>query len=92
MQYLLTEEEYRDLQDGIRREQDRLQEILGDLCKRVACNEPLDLKAQPWDNADWIAGLNGKPWGCIYVKEHDSGYCDKCPVQNVCPLPKDYSK
>lgn len=29
----------------------------------------------------------------IHVNRNESyGYCDHCPVQGICPLPKDYSK
>ena len=48
----------------------------------------------PTDNTAFIGSWDGKsPYGCIHVNRKDSyGYCDRCPVQGICPQPKEYSK
>lgn len=73
MQYLLTEEEYRELKrkaDG-KEEESRLQV----LCTFVANR----LQVPGW-------GAQNQPWGCILstTREH---VCDHCPVQDYCPYP-----
>lgn len=82
MQYILSEQEYRDLTA-----QAQLVTIskaeLQKLCTKIADEMPVK----------W--GWNGpdpKPWGCILSKDGE-WYCDKCPVQQICPEPfKEWSK
>lgn len=84
MQYILTEQEYAEL----KREQsakakvsaDRLQEI----CTLAAQHIPVP--------CDWSQDKQPRPWGCILANPR-SGYCDDCPVSDVCPNPrKEWSK
>lgn len=80
MQYLLSEEEM----EAVRRE--RLEharmpnlEELTNVVKHIATTA--------------IPEGRTTPYGCIRVDRRNSyGYCDKCPVLGICPLPKDFSK
>lgn len=91
MQYILSEEEMA----AIRNEREALRKIpchselviaLENVCKMVAST------MIPTEHTSRI-GKRDKPYGCIHVNPRESyGYCDKCPVQGICPLPKDYSK
>jgi hypothetical protein len=40
--------------------------------------------------ADSVTLESSKPWGCIHTKK--GGYCDLCPVRDVCPSKKRWSK
>lgn len=77
MQYILTEDEYKELSSkkswktGLNVSEKRLQE----LCTKIANEMPVK-----WG---W-GGPEPKPWGCI-LTEDDEWYCDKCPVQDICP-------
>lgn len=56
-------------------------QLLGDECKRIATTVIPDIEGR------------STPYGCIHVDRRSSyGYCDRCPVQKICPLPKDFSK
>lgn len=57
-------------------------QLLGDECKRLATTViPTDIPGRV------------TPYGCIHVDRRNSyGYCDKCPLRKICPLPKDFSK
>lgn len=85
MQYILTKEEYdelalkKDWRTGLNVTQKRLQE----LCTKIANEMPVI-----WG---W-GGPDPKPWGCILTEEGE-WYCDKCPVQDICPyLHKEWSQ
>ena len=69
MQYILTEEEYREL-----RKNDNLQRIkkerLLEICKLASDYIPIDNETGPW--------------GCIRSNNNHL-YCDKCPVKDICP-------
>jgi hypothetical protein len=80
MMYILTQEEFDALQEKNRKIAEDAQKILQDLCTRVA------------DSEIQTSGCKkGQPWGCILT--HDYWYCDRCPVQNVCPYEwKEWSK
>ena len=86
MQYILTEEEYKELSSkkawraGVFVSEKRLQEI----CTTVANEMPIK-----WD---WGRNEIFEPWGCILTKDFE-WYCDQCPVQDICPEPhKEWSK
>ena len=81
MMYVLSQEEFDELQLKKKQITDDAQKILQDLCTRVADSEIL------------TAGNNrGQPWGCIKSLHHE-WYCDGCPVQDVCPNPdKEWSQ
>lgn len=85
MQYILTESEYAELKlerDARERSMEvRLQEI----CTLAAQHIPVP--------CDWSQDKQPRPWGCILAKPRSSGYCDDCPVSDVCPNPrKEWSK
>jgi len=100
MQYLLSEEEYELLK--------KVQQYKIDLSKKKLqklCTEICDTMPVQWgwgnkkDDPEYL-----KPWRCILTvkKEaeqsgdtyyHDDWFCDKCPVQDICPNPcKSWSK
>lgn len=85
MQILLTQEEYAALQ-----EQKQLREIvqagkLQEICTLAAKHIPVP--------HDWSDDKTPRPWGCILDKETNPGYCDDCPVDEICPFPsKEWSK
>jgi hypothetical protein len=80
--YILTEEEYDEMNLAIINAAKESEKILQDLCTRVANSEPVK---EGW--------YGGKVWGCILTKTNAFGYCDYCPVRDVCPYPyKSWSK
>lgn len=78
MQYILTEEEYNALavkkawKTGLNVTEKKLQE----LCTKIANEMPVK-----WG---WPSVSEPAPWGCILTEEQE-WYCDKCPVQAICP-------
>lgn len=75
MQYLLTEQEYKELKNN---ESDALKKIKSDLqkvCTYSAMNSPCDRNYDKNDKS---------PWGCVLVKGSIE-YCDDCPVKSFCP-------
>ena len=73
MQYILTSDEYKELLD----EADKAVEpdVLQWLCSLVANHTPIE---REWDKG------NKNPWGCILTNNAYYGYCDDCPVAEVC--------
>jgi hypothetical protein len=101
MQYILSEEEYKalktDADRGRRLEGHQTVHLsrkkLQELCTKIADTMPVK-----WG---WGKPDDPKPWGCVITAEkkaeeegyHDEWYCDKCPVQDLCPYEgKSYSK
>jgi hypothetical protein len=83
MQYILSQEEYNALQSK-RKEDLRLsQKKLQTLCTKIADTMPVK-----WG---WGQPDDPKPWGCYLSKDYE-WYCDKCPVTDICPAPKAWSK
>lgn len=89
MQYLLNEEEMAD----IRRDREALRLLPGrqglvahlDGLK-AACQQVATTMTPQWSD---------RPHGCIHVSDEDgrrAWYCDKCPVREICPQPKEWSK
>ena len=85
MMYILTQQEFDDLQEKNDKDAKAAQEVLQDLCTRLANTE---LVTEGW----W----KGKAWGCIRSIDKDDPeewYCDDCPVQKQCPyIYKQWSK
>ena len=81
MQYILSEAEYKALKEKEKEIERRYRDILLGLCVTVSNNMPVKF----WDNEET------KIWGCIKTNEHH-GYCDECPVNDVCPADKRWSK
>ena len=85
MQILLTKNEYNALL-----EQKELREMvqagqLQDLCTQIANAMPV--------TRDWEPDKEPRPWGCILDEKRNPGYCDECPVAEICPYPhKGWSK
>lgn len=84
MQYLLDQNEMSMLQKrAMHGDRSPSTEDLQKLCSLAADHAPCD---RDWDQND------KSPWGCILTKG-DTGYCDDCPVINLCPHPnKQWSK
>jgi hypothetical protein len=78
MQYLLEHDEYMKLVTKQRLELKLQQDKLQKLCTKIAEDMPV-----VWG---W-GGPDPKPWGCILSENEDKdpGYCDKCPVDEICP-------
>jgi hypothetical protein len=106
MQYLLSEEEMaairadreamRKLPGATSRGEVGLHlEALTNVCKMVATTM-IPTSATAFQGGRLAGGSMSErtePYGCIHVDRAASyGYCDRCPVQGICPLPKDYSK
>jgi len=84
MQYILSQEEYDELRKKRNREWALTQKQLQKLCTKIADEMPVK-----WG---WGEPDDPKPWGCILSTKHE-WYCDKCPVQEICPSPnKSWSK
>ncbi|QMV28968.1 hypothetical protein AP1_0261 [Aeromonas phage AP1] len=92
MQYILTEEEYKELKAVKKRNVMENKKKLQQLCTKIANTMPIFYWGK--EEADI--------WGCIHNEEidpdewedvtvpgkevmHTSGYCDECPVQDICP-------
>ena len=99
MQYLLTQEEMA----AIAADREKLRRLPGgadhlvaleNVCKMVATTMiPTKASAFQRPLADGSPPEWTGPYGCIHVDRARSyGYCDRCPVQGICPMPKDYSK
>ena len=82
MMYILTEEEFKELNEKKQKITEDAQKILQEFCTRVANEMPI-----------YFFGNDKKyTWGCILTKEEE-WYCDKCPSLKVCPYNrKRYSK
>jgi hypothetical protein len=73
MQILLTQREFDDLNEKAKRGENLPSKArLMTLCRTVANAMSVDLhpSAEP------------EPWGCILDRAR---YCDRCPVQDICP-------
>lgn len=78
MQYLLTQEEY----DALRIKQElhikQSTEKLQAICTLAAQHIPV--------TREWSSDKTPAPWGCILgPRQQDPGYCDDCPVSEICP-------
>lgn len=80
MQYILTEGEYLELSEASSLVSKSKDVQIQELCTRVANSEPVNF----WGNEE------AEIWGCILNDSDDdnltsAGYCDECPVQDLCP-------
>ncbi len=86
MQYILTEEEYKELNKKANSKVFELgylnKKKLGVLCQKIADTMPID---DGWKEKE-------APWGCIHSVKDCEWYCDKCPVQEICPLSQHFSQ
>ena len=85
MQYLLTHDELNALQRAAEAKAQANKAALQRVCTLAAKHTPVP---RPWEGPDVM-----KPWGCILDKESHPGYCDDCPVSDICPHDdKEWSK
>jgi hypothetical protein len=83
MQYLLTEDEYKNLIETKRKRDKAETEKLQEFCTFVANNTPIV--------RSWSSNKGPRPWNCILT--HANHYCDECPAKKICPNPnKEWSK
>ena len=77
MQYILTEAEYKELQNATAAQLELNLKELQELCTSAAMHVPI--------KRDW-APKDTTPWGCVLgpIDQHP-GYCDECPAQKLCP-------
>jgi hypothetical protein len=77
MQYILSEEEYQELNRKRSYEVQLSKSKLQKLCTKIADTMPVNWG---WEGP----GPDPKPWGCILTQKRE-WYCDTCPVQDICP-------
>lgn len=77
MQYLLTEEEYNSLKNGIENNRIEIYDTIQELCVQVAELKPVLF----WGREE------PEIWGCCKHSDNENnyGYCDECPAQSACP-------
>lgn len=91
MQYILTEEEYSDLKKKQKYDINLSKKKLQELCTKICDTMPVQWGWGKKDDPEYL-----KPWRCILTVEkeaeesgvtyyHDDWFCDKCPVQAICP-------
>lgn len=86
MMYILSEEEYGALRKTQALDLKMKKDALQKLCTKIADEMPVK-----WG---WVSRGEAdvpKPWGCIHSTEGE-WYCDKCPVTEICPSNKNWSK
>lgn len=92
MQYLLTEEEMEDVRRLRRRVSDLpTVDELKSVCLHVA-TEMVDPTSR-----SKATSAKTHPHGCIHVPDRrgpqwNARYCDHCPVRDICPQTKSWSK
>ena len=77
MMYVLTEAEFDDLNAAKRRRDEAAETALQRVCTLAAKHTPIVVQ--------WRRSGAPHPWGCILDAESNPGYCDECPVRDVCP-------
>jgi hypothetical protein len=77
MQYILTEEEMSALRAGIEQERLKVREALQKACTMAADHTPIVVS--------WAQDKTPRPWGCVLSRPSPTGYCDECPVKDICP-------
>lgn len=87
MQFILNEEEYKDLTSSANKKIPISKEDLQKLCTDLAIHKPVKF----WGREEM--GI----WGCILIDSSESDksapYCDECPAKEFCPSTmKDWSK
>ncbi len=90
MQYLLTEEEYNQLQVKVIDAAALLRRLPSISALQKICTKAAD----EWPIKYW-GRKEAEPWHCMITAEKEGyeHYCDECPVQNICPYDgKSYSK
>lgn len=78
MQYILTEEEYQKLLHERAEKKLAKTKQMQALCTKIANEMPV---IRPWQKRNEPA----TPWGCMLDEPGNIGYCDECPVKEICP-------
>ena len=91
MQYILTEDEYEELKSQQKEFNLAKTKRLQKLCTKICDTMPVQPR---WKKDPFTGKLEPpEPWGCILsVKDDNEWFCDECPVQEICPGDKNYSK
>ncbi|ADQ53206.1 hypothetical protein 65p198 [Aeromonas phage 65] len=101
MQYILTEEEYQDLKKKHILQLDIQKNKLQKLCTKIANTMPVfywgNKEASIWgcihneqiEREDYLGEDEGAKGVEIQLTP---GYCDECPVTDICPSSKRWSK
>lgn len=85
MMYVLNEHEFKVLNEAKRARQAADAEALQRVCTLAAQHVPVVVS--------WSHDKTPRPWGCILDPGSNPGYCDCCPVSEVCPCQqKEWSK
>lgn len=84
MQYILSEEEFKDLKGEKNARNEEFNKKLQVLCTLAAKHVPVQSYIG-W-NFDTRTNNVNKAWGCIL--DGSNGYCDYCPSRNICPYDK----
>lgn len=97
MQYLLNDEEMA----AIRHDRERWNKLPGgsdhlEALKNV-CQKVATTMVPATDPAMEGLAPSRRPHGCIHVRDHRGEqyqihYCNMCPVQGICPQPKNWSQ
>jgi hypothetical protein len=81
MQYILDETEYAEYQKALK----QLKKLPSISTLQITCTKIANtLPIKYWSNTE------AEPWGCILTE--DNWHCDECPVQDICPADKSWSK
>lgn len=84
MQYILSEEEYTALKEAQTNQVKLAQKKLQTLCSKICDTMPVE--------CSWEPARKPAPRLCILTL-NKGGYCDDCPVTEICPHPlKGWSK
>ena len=86
MQYILSEEEM----EQVRKDRAALHKIASTDVLTSVCMNIADTMVGTENTTRWPKG-GKEPYGCIH-SEKSYGYCDRCPVVSICPMPKRFSK
>lgn len=90
MMYLLTAEEYSTLLERKAAHEGLERTKLQAVCTRIANELPVVRERYSGFASDTP---DDRPWGCILDPATQPGYCDQCPVSEICPHPhKEWSK
>ena len=84
MKYILDQEEYNELINGVEIEKEKNIEVIRRLCMDVANYKPFK----------YCGSSEERLWPCCKNNDNNKmGYCDECQVRDICPEPnKQWSK
>lgn len=85
MQYILSEKEYFELKSRADIEKSASKTKINKICQEIATTLPVYF----WGRTE------PSIWGCIYEDEdsvRSTEYCDECPMEKYCTMPKEFSQ